>query len=149
MSEYSKKAVATAEELVSEFGTRQKALPVSMTFDADLNPLVRIGTGTVGAAGALIKVMPIAWNAKDILGLPATVYNPHVIKVAFEAQSGGTDPNTWATKLLVLGALLARGMRLEVYESANGDSPDADDFITSQLKATFDASAIYPLHSSQ
>jgi hypothetical protein len=149
-----KKAVAMAEELVSELKQRTK-LAVALSFDTDQNPLVQVGTGAPGAKGALIKVMPVDWPlAKDVLGLASPVYSPHKILVAFEAitvsnTGADTDPNTWEEKLLVLGAVLSKGTRVEVYESAAGDSPDADDMVPANLKAAFNPSVQYGMLSGQ
>jgi hypothetical protein len=148
-----KKALAMAEELVSELKQRQSALAVAMSFDTDGNPLVKLGSGTAGQKNALIKIMPIDWPlAKDILGLASPVYTPHKVMVAFEANpagGAGADVNDWPTLLVALGSALAKGARVEVYESANGDSPDADDLIAANLKASFDPSVQYPMVSSQ
>lgn len=152
-----KKALAMADELVSEIKQRKLVLGLdaSVTFDTDQNPLVKIGTGAAGAKGALVKIMPIdVPHAKDILGLQSAVYTPHVIKVAFEAitvNGGGADvdPNTWVEKLTILGMLVKRGTRVELYESAAADSPDADDMVEAKLKATFEPSTQYPMISNQ
>lgn len=148
------KAIAMAQELKDELKLRT-GLAVALKFDADQNPLIQIGTGVAGAKGALVKIMPLDWPlAKDILGLSSPVYTPHKIQVAFEAMTivvnntGAdtvTDPNTWAEKLAILAALSARGCKIELFESAAGDSPDADDLIDGNLKASYQASLKYPL----
>lgn len=149
-----KKALAMAEELVSELKQRQSALAVVMSFDTDGNPLVKIGSGAVGAKGGLVKIMPIDWPlAKDILGLASQVYTPHKILLAVEANEAAAvaeaDVNDWQTKLTMLGALLARGTRLEVYESANGTGPTVGTMIPGNLKGAYDPSAQYPLIQGQ
>lgn len=148
-----KKALAMADEIVSELKQRQTALTVTLSFDSDQNPLVKLGTGTAGQKNALIKVMPIDWPlAKDVLGLAEVVFTPHKVLVAFEANNAagaGADVNDWATLLVALGVALSRGARLEVYESANGDSPDADDLIAGNLKASFEPSMQYGMLSGQ
>lgn len=148
-----KKALAMANEMAAELKQRQSTLAVAESFDSDQNPLVKVGTGTAGQKNALIKVMPIDWPlGKDILGLAQTVYTPHKVLVGFEANpagGAGADINDWATLLVVLGVALSRGARVEVYESANGDSPDADDFISANLKAAYEPSMQYGMLSGQ
>lgn len=145
----SKKALALADEIVSELRQRQSALAVTVSYDSDSNPLVRLGTGTAGQPGALFKVQPIdvpaAVAPKDVLGLTESIYTPHVIKVGTEANATATDIALLTNKLLALGLAVSKGTKVEWYESATGDSPDADDFIAGNLKATFEASAQYPL----
>lgn len=148
-----KKALALADELISELKQRGFTT-VSLSYDTDQNPLVRVGTGVAGATGALIKFSPIDWpNAKDILGLPAEVYNPHVARIAFEAPTAGAgadvDPNTFATKYQLLAVLFARGLKTELYESAAGVAPVGGTFVSGNLKSTFEYSAQYGILQGQ
>lgn len=149
-----KKALAMADELVSELLQRQSALAVSLSYDTDSNPLVRVGAGSIGAKGALIKVMPISWPlAKDVLGLTAEVFTPHVVRLNVEANpagGAGADINTWTEQLLLVAACVAKGCRTEVYVSTNGTAPNATDINDSaKLVASFEPSAQYPMISSQ
>lgn len=151
-----KKALAMADELISDLNQRQSALTVSLSYDTDSNPLVKVGTGTAGQPGALIKVMPISWPlAKDILGLTAEIFTPHVIRLNVEANFAGTtdnvaDINTWAQQLLLVAAVVSKGARVEVYLSANGTAPNATDINTATLMvASYESNAQYPMVSSQ
>lgn len=149
-----KKALAMAEELVSELKQRQSALAVALTYDSDQNPLIRVGSGANGAAGGLIKIMPIVWPlAKDVLGLSAEMFHPHVVRLNVEANAAGgagADINTWAVQLLLVAACVSKGARTEVYESTNGTAPNATDINdATKLKATWEPSSQYPMISSQ
>lgn len=149
-----KKALALAEDIASELKLRQTALPVSVSADTDGNPLVFLGTGVAGTKNTIFKVLNVVWPlAKDILGLESQVFTPHVIRVGFEAPTttaaADTDPNTLQDKLLSLAVALSRGTRVEVYESAAGDSPDADDLIAGNLKASYEPSFQYGITNSQ
>jgi len=148
-----KKALAMAQRLTLELGIRQSALAAVQSVDTDENPLVRLGAVAAGDPGALFKVMPITWTAKDILGNASTVFTPHVVQVCFEAPTAGAgadvDPNTWAEKLLILGVAVNLGARVEVFERASGTAPVSTDLITANLKATFEASAQYGMSQSQ
>lgn len=152
----SKKAQALADEMISELAQRQSALAVTKSYDTDGSPLIRVGTGVIGAKGGLIKVTNIDWPlAKDVLGLTAEIFTPSVIKLNVEANYAGAtdnvaDINDWATQLLLMGICLARGARVEVYQSANGTAPNATDIndITKRV-AVYEPSAQYPMISSQ
>jgi hypothetical protein len=136
------KAHSIAKDIASNLKLRQSGLAVTESIDSDQLPLVRIGTGVAGTAGALIKVVPQDWPlAKDILGLTALQFGPHKIQVVVEANpsgGAGADINTWAQKLPILGEVLLRGCRVEIYESANTNAPGPEDIVAGNLKATFD-----------
>jgi hypothetical protein len=151
-----KKALALADELASELKQRQTALAVAQSFDTDGNPLIQVGAGTAGAKGGLVKIKPIDWPlAKDILGLQAEVYTPHVIQLGVEANpagGAGADVNDRVTELLLLATLVTRGTRVEVYETASGTAPAANatnTFAAGNFKAAYDASVQFPMISSQ
>lgn len=147
------KARALAAELASELKLRLPSLAISEDNDSDSLPLIKIGDGTAGSKSALIKVAPQDWPlAKDILGLTANVFTPHTIKLVVEGNKtsgAGADVLTWAERLPILGAIVARGCRVEVYETANGNAPDATDITAANLKATFDASAVHGMIANQ
>lgn len=148
------KALSLSADLASELGQRQNALAVTKSFDTDSNPLIQLGTGAAGAKGGLIKVKPIdaPW-AKDILGLAAEVYTPHVIQIGVEANNtaaAAADVNDMATLLLLLATTTARGTRVEVYQSANGTAPTAAILgDATKLVASYNASVQFPMISSQ
>lgn len=150
-----KKALAMADELASELKQRQSALAITQSFDTDSNPLIKVGAGTAGAKGGLIKIMPIAVPyAKDILGLAAEVYTPHVVQIGVEANNAAgaaADVNTWVELMLLIGPVVLRGARVEIYQSANGTAPTAANTVddSTKLVASFDPSAQYPMVSAQ
>jgi hypothetical protein len=151
-----KKALAMAEELVSELKQRQSALAVALSYDADGSPLVKVGTGVAGTKGGLIKIQPISWPlAKDILGLDAQMFHPHVVKLNVEANYEGSndgilDINTWDVQLLLVAACVSKGARVELYLSTNGTGPNATDLAdATKLKASWETNAQYPMVSSQ
>lgn len=150
----SAKALALAQSLADSLKKRL-TLAVSISVDADQNPLIRVGTGAAGADGCLIKVAPVAWPlAKDVLGLDSPVYTPHVIKVAFEAAKAIagpaiSDPVTAKTKLAVLAEAAARGTRLEWYHSDADSAPAAADMVAAKLQAAQEASPEHGVVQSQ
>lgn len=150
-----KKALALADEFISEWKQRS-SVAIALTYDTDSSPLVHIGAGTNGAAGALLKFQPLDWPlAKDILGLAAEVYTPHVIKVNVEANYAGSDNgvadiNTWALNLLILSMVAVRGTRVELYVSTNGTAPNATDIAdATKLVGSFQPNAQFGMVSSQ
>lgn len=140
----SAKARAIAKQLAAELRLRQSALAVTESFDTDGSPVITVGTNVAGAAGGLIKVTNQEWSlAKDILGNTANHFTPHVIQVGFEANpagGAGADINTLAQLSLILACCFSRGTRVEVYASANGDSPDLADLVEANLKLAWDPS---------
>lgn len=144
-----KKAVDLAFDYVSELNQRS-TLAASISYDTDGSPLIKVGDGSAGDKGGIVKYAPIDWPAKDILGLTSQIYTPHVCQIAVEAvSSAGAEPNDWATKVLLLGLALSRGTRVEIYESANGTAPSAATIDAANLKATWEASAQFPMIDSQ
>ncbi len=144
------KAIEMAQYLVTELHKRT-SLDTVLAFDTDGSPLIHVGTGVAGDPSATVKVKPIDWPlAKDVLGLASQVYTPHEILVVFEGVSaGGVEPMEIANKSAILMALALRGCRVVVYETANGDTVGADEFVAANYKATFDPDIKYPMVKSQ
>jgi len=138
------KADIIANVLKEEIALRLPLLTIALAYDSDSAPYLRVGSASPGDAGALIKVMPVAWPlAKDVLGnASALVYGPHVIQFGTEANFAGTtdnvaDTNTTHQLMQLLGPCIASGCKVEWYESAYGDTPDLADLVASNLKSTF------------
>lgn len=149
-----KKAQVFAADLAQELALRLPALTLTESLDTDGNPLVQLGAAASASPGFLLKVMPLDWPlAKDILGLTAQIFTPHKIQVLVEANFAGTtdnvaDVNTWAVLLPVLGAVILKGTRVEMYQRANGTAITSADFTSGNLKSTFDGSLVYGMLSS-
>jgi len=152
------KAINVARFLEEELRTRfspasMGSLAVTFSFDTDGNPLVKVGTGSIGAAGALFKIRPIVWPlATDVLGNPAISFGPHVIQIVSEANSllvAVADINTPAQVLALLASASQRGMKIDWYNSANGNAPDASDIIAGNLVGSWESSLQYPMVQSQ
>lgn len=134
------KANAMARELGDKIAKRLPDLAVTYSAGAsDGFPMVRVGTGVAGDPGALIKIRPIEWAlAKNALNLTAEMFSPHVAQFVIEADDGaGTDPNSWAEKLAMLGEVLSLGCLVQVYESATGDEPAEAEIIADNLVASY------------
>lgn len=147
------KAIDLLKDVAAELKLRRPALAQVLGFDADGNPTLREGGGSAGNDGFFLRIKPVDTIQKDVLGLTQQVFTPHVAQLAFEANFAGTTDNVadvqvWATKLAVLGALIARGVKVEVYESANGTFPVVGSLVAANLKASFEISEKYRMLAS-
>lgn len=108
----------------------------------DNNPTLSIGTGVAGTPNAFIKVKPATWPlAQDVLGNAARIYTPHLIQVVLEGNptaGAGADVNGWDLLLPLLGEVLGKGTKVEMYNTANGTAPTEAGAITGNLKASWD-----------
>jgi hypothetical protein len=83
------------------------------------------------------------------------MFHPHVVKVNIEANYAGTtdtvaDVNTLAELTLLIGTLVSKGARVEVYQSSNGTAPNATDINDStKLVAVYEPNVQFPMLSSQ
>ena len=147
------KAHDLAREIADRLSQRQ-SLAVSQDINANGHPLIRIGSASAGNAGALIRIQPLAWPlAVDVLGNAATIHVPLVAKIGFEANvtaGAGADVNSLAVICDCLGEVLVRGLRTEVYRTANGDNPDdADLDDASQLVKTWEPDPVFGMIAGQ
>jgi len=118
-----------------------------VSFDTDQNPLIKIGTGAVGAAGGLLKIKPIEWPlSQNIVGLSEPVYSIHELLFVREAAVAG---NTDEVVMNITLPSAARGTRVVFYQSPNGTAPDASQFIDANKKATIEPSLYYGMQASQ
>lgn len=149
------KSASLANDIADELKLRFAPLAVVESFDANSNPMISVGAGVAAGRNAIIIVKPIDWPlAKDVLGLPATVYNPHVIQLVTEANyAGATDSVADAVPpadlLKLLAVVTKRGTKVEWYQSATGVAPTAAAAIAGNLKASIDADLYWGNLSSQ
>lgn len=122
---------------------QRTALAVTESVDATVGfPIMLVGAAAAGSPGARIHIVPEDWSlAKDVLGNSANIFSPSVIRICFETNGTGDDVNAPADWLPIVGAAIQTGAKVEIYQSANGDSPDDADITGANLKATFNASA--------
>lgn len=132
------KAYQMATNLQEELKLRLARLgtPVAVanvTFDSDQTPLIQVGTGSVGAAGGLIKIGPMTgWDLSlNSIGLATPVVAQHEISYVDEASVSGNTPDLVANILFAIARL---GCRFQRYQCANGTAPDAAQLIASNKK---------------
>jgi hypothetical protein len=147
------KSIAMRAELADELKKRFSTLTVTEGFDASGNAMLSMGPGTNGGRNAIVIVKPIDWPlAKDVLGLPSTIYNPHVIQLVTEGEvtaGAGADALTTADTLFLMATVAKRGTRVEHYESAAGAAPTAAAAVVANLKATYEPELYWGLKASQ
>lgn len=140
------KAIALREELAADLGFTLSGLARTKGFDASQNPTLQVGTGAIGSQSAFIRIKQLDSLNQDILGLSQNVFTPHVIQLVLETSAVANVPLMTIDNLTVLmGEVLKRGVRLEVYLSANGNAADVADIVAGNLKQTFNAHVQYPL----
>lgn len=153
------KAVASANELFSELTKRLPALAAtsSQSFDTNGNPTIVVastGTPATTQKNAFIRIQPQANpTALTSIGTTPDLFVPTVIQVATEAPAAGTghtsDFFSPSDLINLYGTLFARGMRLELYQSANGTVPVVGTLIAANLQVAFEANIYWGMLSSQ
>lgn len=136
------KAINLIEDIAVELQRRLPALALTKGQDSAQNPQIVLGTGAAGAAGCYIRCISQPWTAKNVLGMAADVFTPHVLQVVFEANpagGAGADVNSLATTSTVLAVLARRMTALEVYQETNGAAPGEADIVVSKLSVRLDA----------
>jgi hypothetical protein len=134
----SAKAHAVASELKDALAKRFAA--VSLSFDTDGAPLIRIGSNAAaGQQTALIKVADVAPLGTDAIGLSARGYTPCVAQLVLETSTiSNVALLVEASKLAIMAELGHRGLKTELYMSANTNATGPEDITSGNLKATFD-----------
>jgi hypothetical protein len=149
----SKKAQDLAHSLCSEIKIRKSDLVVVESVDSNGDPTILIGTGVASARNAVIRVKAIDWAlAKDVLGLPATMFTPHVIQLCTESNPGagaGADVLTAQDVQDLMVTIGKRGTRFEWYKTAFATAPTAAAMIVGNLKATIEADLYWGMKASQ
>lgn len=136
------KALNLIEDLAAKLAMRLPSLAQVKGFDSDQNPTLLVGAAAAGSAGALIKVKPQDWPlAKDVLGLTATIFTPHVIQVCFEANNAAgaaADVNSLAQIASIVMEVALRGTRVEIFSETNGAAVGVADLVDAKKVLTFD-----------
>ena len=138
----SQKALALAADIKDDLAVRFPSETVALSYATGGAPIVTVGTK------ALIRIDLEAAVGTNVLGLAQTVYTPHIAQVVVIGSGEGTSGNivTGAgfVGLAVLGDVLQRGLKTNLYVSAVVVEADID---ATKLVASFD-SLKYPLVSS-
>lgn len=126
------KALALSAELADELRKRVSAtLPFCVeSSDSNSNPVITLSADATPAAGEKVivirtKALPYTL-AKDVLGLAAGQYTPHIIEYCIEANpagGAGADILTQADLAPVVLAIGARGTRVDAYVATAGTVP--------------------------
>jgi hypothetical protein len=123
----------SGETVVKSFSTTVEGLEGA--------PLISV-KASGGNVDALLRIEQVGTIAKDILGLPQTVFTPHICKLILDSDLSLVN----YTKLLtaVGGECMIHGIKLEVYAAAAATEANLS---SGNLKTVFD-SVQYPLMST-
>lgn len=158
----SAKALALAQELRSSLVQRSTGLALgALLLDGadNNNPYLIVGTGAAGSQSMLIKLKEFTPVGNTIIGQPygvtsgvgtAVGYAQSIIQVVLETSTiANVSLMLESNKLPLLGELLQRGTRVELYMTANTTAVALAGITGGNLKATFDANAQYRLLAQQ
>jgi hypothetical protein len=145
MSQGTQKSLALRDELASELAVRISSIAQAKSFGSAGEARLALGAGTSDSDSVNVQIGTVDSIMKDVLGLSQNVFTPHVAKVGIEAAATGA---TWATRLAVIACLVAKGVRVELYERTHGTGPAFADLTAGNLKAVFEIHPQYPLMSS-
>lgn len=140
------KALTFRGDLASSLAIRLPTLTQALSFGAGNQADMLIGTAGAGNDNAFIRINQFTTAAVDVLGLAQNVFTPHVAQVVFEANpagGAGADVGTWATRLSILGELIQKGIRVELYFSANTVAVSSA-AITGAPSAVYEGHVQYP-----
>lgn len=144
------KATVFRDELASELAVRLPALAKTKSFGATGEADLMVGAGTAASDSVFVRFAAVGSIQKDVLGLAQTVFTPTVAQLVIEGNptgGAGADVGTWATRLAVIAAIVAKGVRVELYTTANTTAPSAAG-ITGTPAATFEIHPQYALMAS-
>lgn len=150
MGQGTQKSLGLRDELASELKVRLSALAQVKSIGSLGEAELLVGAGTAGSDSVFVRISAISTINKDVLGLSQNVFTPHVAQVVVEGNvtaGAGADIGTWATRLAVLGCLVAKGVKVELYVRATGNAAAAAG-ITGAPTASFEIHPQYPMMSS-
>jgi hypothetical protein len=108
-------------------------------FDTNGLPTIALGTQSAGQQAAFIRVEAVPSIGTDSLGLTQRAFGPHVIQVVLETSSvANVALLLESNKLPIMGEILGRGTRVELYLSSNGTAVAIGQIVSANLKATWD-----------
>lgn len=146
----SQKALALAADIKDDLAVRFPSETVTLSFSPVTDPAEAYNNAPIVTVGtkALIRIDLEAAVGTNVLGLPQTVYTPHIAQVVVigsgEGTAGSITTGSGFVGLAVLGDVLQRGLKTNLYVSAVVVEADID---AAKLVASFD-SLKYPLVSS-
>lgn len=112
-------------------------------FDTNGLPTLLIGAGTAGSQSAFIRIKPVDSIGVNSVGLSQPAYGPHAIQLVLETSTIANTPLLTGANALPLWAELAsRGVRIELYMSANTNAVDVADITTGNFKGAWDGAAV-------
>lgn len=142
MSLGKKKAAVIVREVVQRLAIRfGSTRQVREGVDASGNPTINIddGTPTAGEQNVFVRLLERPSIGVDSLGQSQQSFGPHICQIVMEATAASASIAlvTDATKLKVLGEVMAMAPAVELYIRANGGAPVVGDIVAGNLVDTF------------
>ena len=112
-----------------------------MSFDANNDPCLTIGSGVPGTMTIIVRCKPVDYANKNSLGTNTPNYVPCVMQWITEANADSGDAAAddiinRACLLAFLAPIISLGTMLEWYESANGVAPTVAGMVAGNLVAS-------------
>lgn len=142
---FTQKALGLRDEFLADLRQSLPALAQTKSFGSSGECDALIGAGTAGSDSVFVRIRPVPSIMVDVLGLTQQVYTPHVAQVVIESNNtagAGADVGTWSTRMNVLGGLIERGIKVELYTVANAVAVSSAG-ITGAPAATFQSHVQY------
>lgn len=151
----SAKATSLRDEFASEMAIRLPAQLQTLSFGASGEADILL-SNTVAAASddnvLFVRFATVDSLQKDILGNAQNVFTPHVAQVAIEANTevtgDGGAVSYWTNVLAVIGSLVSKGIRVELFLETDGTPPTVSTLAIAKRKAVFENTTQYPLMAS-
>ncbi len=153
------KAIEMSAEMADKLKKRLPAMVHTSTFDVNGDPVITIAQDSTPAAGEkviIIRTKALTFSlAKDVLGLPETVFTPHVLQICTEANFAGTTDNVadilGPIELLPIIATAGKtGCKVEWHVTANGTIPSTAAIDAGTvLKASYESELYWGMLASQ
>jgi hypothetical protein len=146
----SAKAIAQCNEIRTDLARRFTTVGPTQ-FDVNGQPYFVIGAATAGSQSAIVKVQDFSIpGATNAINLAQAVYgNPAIAQVLLETSTlAGVPLLTAVNQLALLNTVAFRGLRVELYMTANTVPVTIGAIVAGNLVATWDPDQKYKMLQS-
>jgi hypothetical protein len=145
----SAKAIAQCNEIRTDLARRFATIGPTQ-FDANGMPYFVIGAATAGSQSAVVKIqdfLPLGTNAGNLAQAPYG--NPAIARICLETSTIAATPLlTGVNQLALLNTVAFRGLRVELYLTANTVAVTEGAIVAGNLVATWDPDQKYKMLQS-